>query len=244
MGIFFKKSILFSILIIALISCKNQDMKTNRNDVSSYGNRQLILKENKLEGTVQIDSLFSNNPLFALGPVDGLKGEITIYNDIVSVARIKNNKPQVSQSKKTKAIFLLATHESNWEAYNIDRKLSGLKESENYVKEFLISKNRDISKAIPFRIETKVQNMIYHIIYKSDSLPHNKVEHQKAKIKFEMEHQDVNILGFWVDEERAGKLTHHGLRTHLHFIEKDNKTSGHIDDIIIPANSTLYIPKL
>ncbi|MEI6866492.1 acetolactate decarboxylase [Flavicella sp.] len=239
----YRKHIHFFILLITLISCKNQKKETNRNEVLSYGNRQLILEENKLDGVVEIDSLFSNEPLFAIGPVEHLKGEVTIYNDLVSISSVKNDEPHVSQSKKTKAIFLLSTNENEWSEYKIGRKLSGLKDTENYIKKILISENRDISKAIPFRIETKVSKMTYHIIYKSDNLRHNKTEHQKAKIKFEMENREINIIGFWVDKDREGKLTHPGSRTHLHFIEKENKTSGHIDDIIIPVNSTIYIPK-
>ncbi|MEL6304410.1 MAG: acetolactate decarboxylase [Bacteroidota bacterium] len=77
---------------------------------------------------------------------------------------------------------------------------------------------------------------------KLDTLPHNKKEHQKAKVKFELRDTKVNIIGFWVDNARMGKLTHPGKRTHLHFIAKNNETSGHIDEIRIPADAKIYFP--
>ena len=237
------RHLIVACLSITLVNCKSEK-KNNHIKVQSFGNRQLILNENELGGVVKIDTLFSGEALFAIGPVEGLQGEVTVYNDLVSIAGIREDKPIISECKNTKAIFLISSNENDWVEYKIERELVGLDEVELYVKEFFFAKKRDFSMAIPFRIETKVSELQYHIIFKKDSLRHNKKEHQKAKIKFNLKDTDINIIGFWVDEERVGRLTHPGKRTHLHFISKDNTTSGHIDNIIIPNGSKIYFPKI
>ncbi|MEO0504995.1 MAG: acetolactate decarboxylase [Bacteroidota bacterium] len=233
----------FSYFLLGLIgiSCQNKAPK-NINSVESYGNRQRILKQNQLKGNVMLDTLFMGERLFALGPVSGLQGEVTVYNDVVSIATVKKDMPHIASSKETEAIFLIKSNENDWISHTIEEPLSSLDAIEQHVKALLLSKDRDTSLVTPFRIETKVQRMVYHIIYKQDTLPHNKKEHQKAKVKFELRDTEVNIIGFWVDKAREGKLTHPGKRTHLHFMTKNNETSGHIDEISIPTNAKIYFP--
>lgn len=224
-------------------SCGGKVQKEQSDTVQSYGNRQAILKENNLSGTVALDTLFTEKHTYGIGPVEGLRGEITIYDDIVSVSTIQNRKSVVSSSKDTKAIFLIKANQRDWEAISIDSKLSGLDAVETYVEKALVNKGFDTEKAHPFRIEANVPSLDYHIIFKTDTLPHNMEQHKKAKRKFSLRNTNIKIIGFWVDAERMGSLTHDGKRTHLHFIASDNSTSGHIDDIVIPKNASLFLPK-
>ncbi|MEM6892121.1 MAG: acetolactate decarboxylase [Bacteroidota bacterium] len=229
-------------VMLGSISCKLGKKPQRPNSVESYGNRQSILHQNQLEGNVNLDTLFMGERLFALGPVAGLQGEVTVYDDVVSIATIKKGMPHISSLKETEAIFLIKSNENDWVGHTIEKPLSSLDAVEQHVKALLISKDRDTALATPFRIETKVKHMVYHIIYKQDTVPHNKKEHQKAKVKFELKDTEINIIGFWVDNAREGKLTHPGKRTHLHFMTKNNETSGHIDEISIPTNAKIYFP--
>jgi len=210
------------IILSLLIGCKKQ--QNSNSQLTSYGNRQLIIKGNNLNATVQ--------------------GEITIYNDEVSISKLVDGKPKVNNSKQTNAIFLIQASQKDWQKIEINRELKSLGAIEEYLKKSLEGNGLKLNQSYPFRIETKVTSMTYHIIFKMDDKPHNIIEHKKAKQKFKLENTNVKIIGFWVDENRVGKLTHPGKRTHLHFIEENNKTSGHIDDIHLPKGSFLFIPKV
>ncbi|MBP2831877.1 DJ-1/PfpI family protein [Aquimarina sp. U1-2] len=213
------------------------------NKVKSYGNRQAIINGNDLSGILKLDTTLSRKYNYAIGPVKGLQGEITVYNDTISISTVVSGKPSVSEDTRTEAIFLLQANQKDWNEIATTKQLNGLNDIESYIENSLIENGMEVSKAYPFRIETTVPSMEYHIIFKTDNKPHNKKEHQKAKQKFTLENEPVKIIGFWVDEARVGKLTHSGKRTHLHFMTKDKRTSGHVDAVVIPKGSILYLPK-
>ncbi|BFP42096.1 hypothetical protein FGF1_29410 [Flavobacteriaceae bacterium GF1] len=228
--------------ISIFLGCAGQNSISVKENVVSYGNRQTLLHENKLEGIVNLETITVEKHCYALGPVEGLQGEITVYNDEVSVSTVVDGKPWVSNSKETKAIFLLKANQKDWKKSTIAEELNGLDALEDYIRKKLLENDLDVSKAHPFRIETKVPTMDYHIIFKMDNAPHNRKEHKKAKQRFVLQDEEIQIIGFWVDKAREGKLTHPDKRTHLHFVAKDNSTSGHIDNITIPKTATLFLP--
>ncbi|GAB5475081.1 MAG: hypothetical protein Mars2KO_31800 [Maribacter sp.] len=236
---------LLLILLVLGFACKERrELGTRSADrVETYCDRHRIVQEGNLEGVVELDSVLKPNT-YAIGPIEGLKGEITVYNGLTSISKVMDGRPYISGSRKTKAIFLIKSEVSKWEKFETRQELRGLDEIEDEIKSLLVSSSRDTSVAVPFRIEALLPYLKYHIIFKSDTLAHNMTEHHKAKKMFTLKGVTANILGFWMDEERVGRFTHPGKRTHLHFIDKDNSNSGHIDDIILPANSSIYLPDI
>jgi acetolactate decarboxylase len=250
----------FSLIVglLLLTSCKQQTQETtgspeksavaaahsSNSIVESYGSRHAIMMDNDLTGIVRLDTLLKQPNSFAIGPVEDLQGEITIYNDKVSISSIVAGLPQVSESLDTKAIFLLKAHHKSWNYHKIDKELRGLDAVENYIGELISSNGYDPGQAIPFRIEATVPSMTYHIIFKTGNAPHNMLQHKKAKRIFSLENESVNMIGFWMDPDRVGKLTHHGQRTHLHFQNVENSTSGHVDDVVIPRDAVILLPRL
>ncbi len=229
-------------LVLTFVSLMGCSEKTE-NNLTSYGNRQMIIDQNNLNATVRLDTLLSKKHNYAIGPVEGLQGEVTIYDDEVSISTVKNGRPKVNDSKQTKAIFLLKANQASWQKMEITEDLNGLDAIEEYVQSALSKNGMDTEKAYPFRIETAPKFLEYHIIFKMDDAPHNMKEHRKAKQRFILKNEDIKIIGFWVNTKRMGKLTHPGKRTHLHFIKADGSTSGHIDDISISRGAILFLPK-
>ena len=235
-------------VIVILISCNSNQPKkkeittsspevtTSKKDywVKNTGSRLKIINEGDFSATIGLDTLIKEPNLFAIGPIEGLKGEITVYNGEISVATLENDKPKfTSKPLETKAIFMVYGSSLHWKKITIEKSLSGIVEVENLVKEQLIANGLSEESPFPFRIEGNVGSLDYHIIYKKDNAPHNKIEHQKAKQKFGIENTDVKIVGFWADSSGENVYTHPGHRTHIHFIQKDQNLSGHIDDIKI-----------
>lgn len=229
-------------ILLWSVSCMETSTQNTADGVKSYGNRQAMINNNDLNGKVRLDSVVGKEDFYALGPVAGLLGEITVYDSEVSVSSIQDGKPAIVSSEGVEAIFLLVGHQKEWVGVRTDEELQGLDAVENYVRRLLEENNIDLDTALVFRIEAQVPLLEYHIIYKKDSVPHTIQEHRKAKQKFWLRDEKIKLVGFWVDESRVGKLTHPGKRTHLHFIHADNSVSGHIDDIVVPVNSMVFIP--
>ena len=230
------KIILFTILMISVYGCNSKNAKKQvhakktvkeyKSDdywVKNIGSRFNIIKDGNFSATVSLDSLLQNPNLFAIGPIEGLKGEITVNDGKVYVATMDNDNPKFSNTTmNTKAIFMVYGSCSEW------------------IK--IPTNGSDMEKPFPFKIEGKVNTLNYHIIYKKDKVPHNVEEHQKAKQKFEIANENIEVIGFWADAKGEGVYTHPGHRTHLHFTESNNNKSGHIDDIKLMQEAILYLP--
>ncbi|MEM7483778.1 MAG: acetolactate decarboxylase [Bacteroidota bacterium] len=207
------------------------------------GSRLRIIKDGDLSATISLDSLQNIPNLYALGPVEGLNGEITAYNGIISVATIDNGIPAFSTtSSNNKGIFLAYGSGTHWKKIVLEHQVSGLDEVERFVQDHIKTSGLNEEIPFPFRIEGIASKMKYHIIYKNDTIPHNKKEHQKAKQKFELNNEDIKIVGFWADSIGEGVYTHPGMRTHLHFMDVENHKSGHVDSVVLEKGAVLYLP--
>ncbi|MFC4698975.1 acetolactate decarboxylase [Glaciecola siphonariae] len=243
----FNKRSTYSIYYVMMISvicfgavCQASETEQDAYVIESYGSRLSLIHEGKLDSTVNLKELDISD-IYAIGPVEGLQGEVTVYGGNISISTVINGAPSVSANQDTGAIFLITAKHNDWLTHSVARELSGLNEVESYIKGLLEANNIDLTQPRAFRIETSVPYMKYHIIFKTNNTPHDMAEHRKAKIKFELADTEVDIVGFWVDEHRVGKFTHPGKRTHMHFIAKDQSTSGHIDNIVVPIGAQIFI---
>lgn len=229
------------------------------------------MEKSQLDGIADLNQ-FKQKGLYGVGPVDQLKGEVTIYNGVPYISKIdRGRKPIVKESWNEKAIFLVYGFSKNWQRIEIEKDLIGLKEIELYVKEKASKSGLDINKPFPFRIEGQSSKMVYHIIYLTqddwnnsgshahmkhhhgkrhhqnhkDKSKHKKSHnHQKAKKKFNLKDFSLNIVGFWSSADGEGVYTHPGKRTHLNFVSEDKNHSGHVDDIKLNKDSVLFIPAI
>ena len=101
----------------------------------------------------------------------------------------------------------------------------------------------DLDEPFPFRIEGPADEVVYHIIFKTDDAPHDHAAHQRAKRMFTLEREPVEILGFY-RQAGGGPYHHPGKRVHLHVRSRDGRTSGHVDGLRLPPGTTLYLPRL
>ncbi|QYZ66184.1 MAG: hypothetical protein HPY30_09380 [Gammaproteobacteria bacterium (ex Lamellibrachia satsuma)] len=203
-----------------------------------------IIKQGDFSGTIDLQDLENIDHLFAVGPLEGLKGEITISNSKPSISTLTKDKQQKDVSSfKHKAIFLVYGSVKEWKEIVISKELNSLNEIEQFIKERAVRHNLPLDKAFPFKIKGMAETITYHVIYKQDSKPHNKKEHQRSKAKFSKKNEDNTIIGFWSDAKGEGVYTHPNKRTHMHYISESSKDSGHIDAIKLNSGAVLFIPK-
>jgi acetolactate decarboxylase len=210
--------------------------------VKHAGNRNNIIQKGDLSAHINLETLSDIVYLYAIGPIEGLKGEITVYNGKSSIATIEREQPKIYSSLNYNAIFLAYASASQWKHIPIEKSISGLSNVEAFIQTMAKKHNVDTQKPFPFRIEGIVDSLNYHIIFKSDNAPHNKTEHQRAKQKFSVYKSRVLIIGFWTDIESQGVYTHPDMRTHLHFMLEDDTESGHVDNIQMREGAFLYLP--
>ena len=201
------------------------------------GDHAHSMHNHDFSGRIALKELASHSPVYALGPMAGLKGEITIYNDHVSISYLEQQQPAVDNTLRGEAAFLAYARVTDWEEYIIYQGLEDLDELEEYIEEAATNAGLDTTQAFPFRIETQVPILDYHIIFKQ----HAEQTHDQARHAYALNDVDVRIIGFWSAQD-DNRYTHADTRIHTHFQMLDDSTSGHVDAVEIPRGARLYLP--
>jgi acetolactate decarboxylase len=81
----------------------------------------------------------------------------------------------------------------------------------------------------------------FHVLDKRDGLPHTPERHERAKVRFEIERQSVEVLGFYSRWHR-GVFTPKDSDLHMHFRTLNGRASGHVERIAVEPGAVIAVP--
>lgn len=206
------------------------------------GSRIDMLETGNLDGTISLENLPEETQI-AVGPVEGLQGEITILEGKPFISRLEGGHQVVEDRKDVKAIFLGYGGAEQWKSIRVNEAITDLKQFKNVIGRVARDNGFDLDTAFPFYIEGLASDLKYHVIFKTDGKPHNKALHKRAKIMFYGEDIAFRSAGIWVEDSLIGHYTHPGNNAHLHIVVDNGKGSGHLDGIAVKSGWALYLPK-
>jgi acetolactate decarboxylase len=209
--------------------------------VKSGGEMRNVMQKGNLDAHVDCGTLRGLRGLYALGPVEGLKGEITVLDGKPSVSTVRDGKPAVSD-EWPKACFLVYVQVEGWQTTALPKDVVTLAHLQPVVLSAAKKAGLDVEKPFPFRLTGTPKRVDYHIVWKTDGLPHTRELHAKAKRPFVVEGREVEMLGFYSDKHH-GVFTHHDSNIHVHVRTADGKDSGHVDAVTLASGMTLHLPK-
>jgi acetolactate decarboxylase len=213
--------------------------------LKAAGSRTNMFTKNDLSAHIDLKQLKNMKNLVALGPIENLKGEVTIYNGHPYITSLINDNQTSDSSFNYKAIFLAYGSTKEWREIVIDKPLASLSQIEDLVRKYALDFNIDLTKGFPFKIEGVATRARYHIIYQKDAgIKHTPKLHQQAKQKYTVYDEAVKIAGIWATQDGIGRYTHPGTQTHMHVILDKNNFGGHLEDIELDAGIKLFIPKV
>lgn len=228
------KKLLFVILILA--GCNKP---TSLTKVHVAGDLHSIMMKNQTGASIDLHDLQPGNDLHALGAVEGLDGEILIMNGEAMITKTKADSFAVYRNFEDKAALLVYTHVSQWQETDIPEPMN-LEQLEDFIAQ--VGERNNLAEPIAFKIKGTASHIEWHIIngkQMKDGQLHNHQASGYRKLQADIE---VEALGFF-SKNHQGVFTHQGQFTHIHFKTGDNTTSGHVDDLSLERNSTLFIPK-
>ena len=207
------------------------------------GEMRKVMRDGDLSGNVKLDALAKWPHLYALGPLEGLRGEVTIFDGKSSVATVAGGKASVSEKFEGKACFLVYAQVPEWREIELPAKgLAKAADLEAHIQVAARKAEIDTDKPFPFLLRGKVAKATLHIVNKTDDGPFTPKDHDRIKVPFEVEDREVEILGFY-SEKHAGVFTHHDSNVHMHLKTADGKLSGHVDSVSPGEGMRLLAPK-
>jgi hypothetical protein len=213
-------------------------------NVSYIGEQREIFKTGRASAELSLTELSGMPNLYALGPVEGLDGEVTIFNSQPHVSKLRGGGDAyvVDRTFNHGAIFLVWAQMRDWDDIRVPESVSSYGELEVFVKETAGEKGIDTDAPFPFLMTGTPRELVWHInVDRTDGQPITRELFRKSKQQYTLHRERVDIFGVH-SEKHGGIFMSQDLRIHIHFVSRDSEATGHID-AISPGSLTLRLPR-
>lgn len=213
--------------------------------VLTAGKAKNVMMGIDLSATVALDTLLVQPHLYALGPVDDLQGEITVFDGEVYAAEVTNKRKRtvkLREAEGLKAPFLVYAYIPEWKSYSVKVDLQNLKDIEKIVDSLGRVHGFREEDAFPFLVEATFLEVEYHIIKRNKrEKQHSHEAHNAAKVHFSNCLIPAHLVGFY-SRNHEGVFTHKGQFIHVHFLPKDRRVTGHLDKLNHSGKVIISLP--
>jgi acetolactate decarboxylase len=196
-----------------------------------------------IAGHISLISLAELQHLYAVGPMEHLHGEISIFDSVPSISRITDGALRTETAFSVSACFLVYAQVSAWHRGTFPSAIRDAASLESYIVKFASELGIDVSQPFPFLINATPEHATFHVLDKRDGLPHNPELHEKAKVRFVLQHEPVEVIGFYSNRHR-GIFTPGDANIHMHIKSADGRMSGHLEKIQLERGATLAVPRV
>jgi acetolactate decarboxylase len=209
-------------------------------EVKVIGEMRRMFTARDIGPNVSLSEVNQSPHLYALGPLAGLAGEVTVSDGQVYVSRAAGKKPVVGIEPQVKSVFLVYTQVPEWRSVDLPANVRSESELAEFIETHVAKDTRS-----PFLVRGTVRTARYHIQNykgKAEELTHE--AHDKAKAFFDLAKTDVELVGFFTNREGdGGSFVHMGQTTHIHLISNDHRHMGHLESIQLAPGAKLLLPR-
>jgi len=253
-GFAVKQVLLIGLCIVAVAGTAIALNSTKEGLIEYIGAQKDIFKTGKATSVISLESLADRPGLFAVGPIDGLDGEITIFDSKPYITQVRGSDFVMDKTFKHGAFFLVWAEQNKWRDIPIPEKVKGYVDLQQFVKAQAQAAGIDVTKPFPFLLVGTPAEIKWHInVDRTEGKPITKELFQKSKQPFVTKNEPVDIIGFYA-EHHAGVFlpsskpkfmegTDAENVIHIHLVSKTGKAAGHIDNITLGEGMVLRLPK-
>jgi len=194
-----------------------------------------------LRGHVALETLADLPHLYALGPLEGVRGEVSILDSVPSIARIDGEAVVTATSWRERACFLVWAQVPAWRERVPDALAAGLDGLERAVIALATDTGLDLAQPLPFRVRGTAAEATFHVLDKRDGLPHDRERHEQAKVRRTLAGAPVELIGFYSTRHR-GIFTPGDADVHVHLCTGGGRVSGHLEAIRLEPGAHVAVP--
>src|SRR5262245_13482876 len=212
--------------------------------VQYAGEQREIFSTGRADAKASLADLSGLPDLYALGPCEGLDGEITVFKSEPYISRVRGGADRyvIDRTFNHRAIFLVWAQMREWEDVRIPESVSSYAELETFVVQSARQQGIDTGSPVPFLMAGSPRELVWHInVDRTGGRPITQELFRKSKQQYTLRGEQVDIFGVY-SEKHGGIFMSPELRIHVHFVSRDSAATGHID-AITPAAMTLRLPR-
>lgn len=222
---------------VFMAGCGRERPSINRDGVVMWaGEQRAAIHEGDIGAKVRVSEIREGGALWALGPLEGLRGEITVFNGVATVTEVVGGEFRARSGDDAGAAFLVWAHSVEWRAVEMASSVRTLSDVEAFIGSAAGSAGLDVSRPIAFRITGKVEELKYHVLNREAGSPATMEAHERSKVHGVLEGRRVRLVGFY-------STRHHGVFTpgtsnvHIHFVTEDGRFAGHVEDFVLAGGA-------
>ena len=211
-------------------------------DLWFIGGQRETIMNGKLAAELDLGTLAGRPHLYGIGPIEELRGEVTIVDSRPSLARVASDGTiKVTESFETGVPFFVWAEVPRWRQIPIPTNVRSFEDLESFVPKAAAAAGLDAERPLPFLVGGRQDLIEFHIVNRIGDGPHNMEIHKKIQVTFELENAETTIVGFHSTKYR-GVFTPGDSNIHIHFQTSDNTKSGHIQKLQLGNGAILSLP--
>jgi acetolactate decarboxylase len=226
-------------IALALSLCAS--LAASNSDVRVIGQMRRMFMAHDIGPNVDLREILTREPhVYALGPLAGLTGEVTIIDSQVFTSKVNGQKQTLALDTSVKTVFLVYASVRGWRSITLPTNIV----SEIDLATFL-AQSMPVMTRSAFLIRGKAIHLQYHVQDyhgKAEDLTHE--SHDKSKVLFQLFDCPMQLIGFFTNrEEDGGSFVHQGQTTHIHVLSEDHKAMGHLESVSLAPGARLLVPE-
>jgi acetolactate decarboxylase len=226
--------------VVALALALSSSVLAASSEVRVIGQMRRMFTAHDIGPNVELRKAIRKPHIYALGPMAGLKGEITVVDGEVFVSTANGKQAAVVLDPGVTAVFLVYASVPAWRSITIPTNVISEPDLTTFLDRSLSAKARSA-----FLVRGTALRAWYHIQnYQGRAKDLTHEVHDKSKVLYELSNKPVQLIGFFSNrDEDAGSFVHQGQTTHMHIISDDHKSMGHLESVTLAPGATLLLPE-
>jgi len=209
--------------------------------VSWIGELHRTIMGGQTSARIRLSDLIVQPGLNAVGPVEGLAGEITVIDGVSNIAEVNDGVFTSKRRDDVGAPVLVWTYAVQWSSWPLAPDALTSQALEADFPGIARSAGLDPGQPIPFRIDGTATSLSFHVLHPVSGVPPGLEAHDRAKIHGELTNTRVQLVGFYSTEHR-GIFTPGTSDLHIHFVTADSQRSGHVESFSLAPGAVLMFP--
>jgi len=228
-------------IVLVCIRCSPSKGTEERegSSVMIAGEMRRVMQMGDLSASIDLDSIQNKDYLYGIGPMDSLKGEITVLDGKAYSSSLTDGEVTVREGFQIKAPFFVYANVSSWDEFFLPDSIK----NETDLDHFITAISQQRRAPFAFKLITQIDTTNIHVV----ALPTGTVINSPAdthigQMDLTLTNLPVEIVGFFSTSHK-GVFTHHDSNIHMHLITADRRSMGHVDVLRFKGSTTLYIQR-
>jgi len=215
-------------------------MKTKSWCVEWFGSQGDFIA-GKAEEAVSLERFEGLGNLYAVGPLEQARGEVSIYDSVPLISEVQAAQVNVTIDSFRHAAFLVYAIVEDWRSATIQSPIKTEQQLENQLVAWAVTSGIDVDQPFVFLLNGFVAEATFHVLDNRGRGRYNPERHAKSKFYFPIANESVEVVGFY-SRHHHGVFTPWDSNFHMHIRTVDNRVSGHLERFNWERGVMLHLP--